>query len=70
MSGSSIIVCFVCDKPCGKYHHDTGPSYYSGGEQGYIEGPCENFVFRDQFHCSQECMDKHKADWAENIEDD
>ena len=52
-----IIYCPECDNPCGIQHPDRGPSYASGGEQGYAEGIGENFVINGEWYCSQECKD-------------
>jgi hypothetical protein len=52
-----IIHCAFCDDPCGKEYPDTGPTYSSGGEQGFREGIGENFILNDEWYCSQMCLD-------------
>lgn len=54
-----IIYC-RCGEPCGYQYPDTGPTYSSGGEQGYAEGPGEDFTLNDEWFCSQECLDEAK----------
>ena len=62
---SYIIYCPQCNQPCGKQYPDSGPTYSSGGEQGYSEGVGENFVYRDKWHCSEKCKQKSISDDGE-----
>lgn len=53
----TIILCAVCDEPCGREYPDSGPTYDSGGEPGYREGRGENFEVSGEWYCSAECRD-------------
>jgi hypothetical protein len=55
----TIIECPICGELCGKEY----PDYFNKGgswDQGFREGPGENFVYDDEWYCSQECMDEAK----------
>jgi len=54
---SEPIYCPTCDVVCGRDYPDTGPSYSSGGEPGFREGPGEDFVYKGEWYCSAECRD-------------
>ena len=64
---STIIYCPQCDTPCGIQHPDRGPSYSSGGEPGYAEGIGENFVWNDEWYCSEECLRLAQARALEEV---
>jgi hypothetical protein len=57
MAGKYAIECAGCQAWCGWQYPDTGPSYASGGEQGYSEGPGENYVAdNNERCCSARCL--------------
>jgi len=53
------LTCPQCGETCGKYY----PNTYN--EPGFFEGRGENFIYDGMWFCSEECMDKEKAEREE-----
>lgn len=53
---SGDILCPICETICGREIPASCPTFESGGEPGYREGPGEEFEGPDGiWYCSAEC---------------
>lgn len=57
MSCPTVILCAVCDDPCGLEYPDR-ISDLDGGEPGHREGKGEDFDYHGNWCCSQKCYDE------------